>query len=47
MEERYKKNPIPQMLSNSKIRAKSKNVPHNITTKDIKDIWPKDNRCLF
>ena len=45
MEERYKKNPIPQMLSNSKIRAKSKNIPHNITTKDISDIWPKDNKC--
>ena len=45
MEERYKKNPIPQMLSNSKIRAKNKNVPHNITTKDINDICPKDNKC--
>lgn len=45
MRDEYKRNPIPQMLSNSKIRAKNKNIPHNITTKDIKDVWPKDNRC--
>lgn len=45
MEERYKKNPIPQMLSNSRIRAKNKNIPYNIATKDINDIWPKDNKC--
>mgnify|MGYP001333366704 FL=1 len=45
MEERCEKNPIPQMLSNSRIGAKNKNVPHNITTKDINDIWPKDNKC--
>ena len=41
----YKKNPIPQMLSNSKIRAKAKKIPHNITANDIKKIWPKDNIC--
>ena len=44
-EKNYKINPIPQMLSNSKIRAKEKRVPHTITTSDLKKIWPKDNRC--
>ena len=44
-EKNYKKNPIPQMLSNSKIRAKEKQVPHTITTSDIEKVWPKDNRC--
>ena len=43
--EAYKKDPIPQMLSNSKIRAKAKNLAHNITTEDIKKVWPKDNIC--
>ena len=33
------------MLSNSKIRAKAKNLAHNITTEDIKKVWPKDNIC--
>ena len=45
MRERYIKNPIPQMLSNSKIRARKKGIPHTINTNDIKKIWPKDNRC--
>ena len=45
MRERYIKNPIPQMLSNSKIRAGKKGIPHTINTNDIKKIWPKDNRC--
>ena len=45
MKERYEKDPIPQMLSNSKIRAKSKGIPHDITSNDIKKIWPKDNKC--
>ena len=43
--EAYKRDPIPQMLSNSKIRAKAKNLAHNITTEDIKKVWPKDNIC--
>ena len=42
---RYTKNPIPQMLSNSKIRAKNKGVLHTITSKDLENIWPKDNLC--
>jgi len=41
----YKKDPIPQMLSNSKIRAKAKKLPHNITSDDIREVWPKDNIC--
>ena len=28
--DRYLDNPIPQMLSNSRIRAKKKGIPHNI-----------------
>ena len=43
--EAYKKDPIPQMLSNSKIRAKAKKLPHNITSDDIREVWPKDNLC--
>jgi len=33
------------MLSNSKIRAKPKKLPHNITSDDIREVWPKDNIC--
>jgi hypothetical protein len=33
------------MLSNSKIRAKAKKLPHNITFDDIREVWPKDNIC--
>ena len=33
------------MLSNSKIRAKTKKLPHNITSDDIREVWPKDNIC--
>jgi len=43
--EAYKKDPIPQMLSNSKIRAKAKKLPHNISSDDIREVWPKDNIC--
>ena len=43
--EAYKKDPISQMLSNSKIRAKAKKLPHNITSDDIREVWPKDNIC--
>jgi len=42
---RYSINPIPQMLSNSKIRAKIKGIAHNITASDLEEIWPKNNRC--
>jgi len=45
MRERYILNPIPQMLSNSKIRAKKKDLPHNIKSKDMEKIWPKNNKC--
>ena len=27
------------------MRAKAKNLAHNITTEDIKKVWPKDNIC--
>ena len=42
---RYSVSPIPQMLSNSKIRHKSKGITHTITTSDLEEIWPKNNRC--
>ena len=45
MKKKYKSNPIPQMLSNSKIRAKNKGISHNINANDIKEIWPNNNRC--
>ena len=28
-----------------KIRAKNKGVLHTITSKDLENIWPKDNLC--
>lgn len=42
---RYEKNPIPQMLSNAKIRAKQKNVDFNLTSNFLKKIFPKNNKC--
>jgi hypothetical protein len=45
MKERYTSNPIPQMLSNAKIRAKKKGVPFSIKSEDIRSIWPADNKC--
>jgi hypothetical protein len=45
MKVKYKKNPIPQMLSNAKIRAKQKGVDFNLTTQYLKKIFPKDNKC--
>ena len=45
MKERYTKNPVPQMLSNAKIRAKKKGVPFKITAAHIRSIWPADNNC--
>ena len=38
---RYKISPIPQMLSNSRIRAKTKGLEHNINGEYLKLIWPK------
>ena len=43
--ERYKKNPIPQMKSNAKIRAKAKGVSFNLTNKYIKELFPSDRMC--
>jgi hypothetical protein len=45
MKDKYKKNPIPQMLSNAKIRAKQKKIDFNLTSKYLKKIFPKDNIC--
>ena len=45
MKNNYIKNPIPQMLSNAKIRSKEKNIEFNIDTKYLKSIFPKDNMC--
>jgi len=45
MKSRYKKNPIPQMLSNAKIRAKKKGLDFNLTSEYLKEIFPKDNKC--
>ena len=41
----YKIDPIPQMLSNSRIRAKKNSWEHNINTEYLRKIWPKDNIC--
>ena len=43
--DRYLDNPIPQMLSNSRIRAKKKGIPHNIDTSYLEKIWPVENKC--
>ena len=45
MKVKYEQNPIPQMLSNAKIRAKQKGVDFNLTSKYLKKIFPKDNKC--
>ena len=45
MKVKYEKNPIPQMLSNAKIRAKQKGVDFNLTSQYLKKIFPKDNKC--
>ena len=45
MQVRYINNPIPQMLSNAKIRAKQKGVDFNLTSKYLKKIFPKNNKC--
>jgi hypothetical protein len=45
MKVKYKQNPIPQMLSNAKIRAKQKGVAFNLTSQYLKKIFPKDNKC--
>jgi hypothetical protein len=45
MGNRYNNNPIPQMLSNAKIRAKNKNIPFEIDSFYLKEIFPKDNMC--
>jgi hypothetical protein len=42
---RYKNDPIPQMLSNSRIRAKKKGILHNLSTDYLRQIWPKNNIC--
>ena len=41
MRSRYEKNPIPQMLSNAKIRAKQKNVDFNLTLNFFKKNFSK------
>ncbi|MDB9796139.1 hypothetical protein OAB44_01940 [Pelagibacteraceae bacterium] len=43
--ERYLKNPLPQMKSNAKIRAKKAGVPFNLSSDYIKSIMPKDMIC--
>jgi hypothetical protein len=45
MKIKYKQSPIPQMLSNAKIRAKQKGVDFNLTSQYLKKIFPKDNKC--
>ena len=42
MKARYTNNPIPQMLSNAKIRAREKNIPFEIDSSYLKEIFPKD-----
>jgi len=45
MKVKYSQNPIPQMLSNAKIRAKQKSVDFNLTFEYLKKIFPQDNKC--
>jgi len=45
MKVKYSQNPIPQMLSNAKIRAKQKSVDFNLTFECLKKIFPQDNKC--
>ena len=45
MKVKYRQNPIPQMLSNAKIRAKQKSVDFNLTFEYLKKIFPQDNKC--
>ena len=33
------------MLSNSRIRAEKKDIPHTIDSSYLEKIWPKDNKC--
>jgi len=40
-----KKNKAVGLCSASKARAKQKNLPFNLTSKYIKEIWPEDNKC--
>ena len=40
-----KKNKEVGLCSASKVRAKQKNLPFNLTSKYIKEIWPEDNKC--
>jgi hypothetical protein len=42
---KYIKNPIPQMVSNAKIRAKQKNLFFDIDSDYLRSIYPKDNMC--
>lgn len=43
--ERYKKNPIPQIKSNARIRAKKYGVPFSLSTEYLKSIFPEDGMC--
>ena len=45
MKVKYRQNPIPQMLSNAKIRAKQKSIDFNLTFEYLKKIFPQDNKC--
>ena len=40
-----RKNKEVELCSSSKARAKQKNLPFNLTSKYIKEIWPEDNKC--
>ena len=46
MKVKYEKNPIPQMLSNAKIRAKQKGVDFNLTSQYLKKIFPNFMRAI-
>ena len=41
----YNKSPIPQMLSNSKIIALKRGIPHTINGAYLEKIWSKENIC--
>jgi len=45
LKKRYEQQPWLFLYYNAKQRAKSKNLPFNVTAEYIKSIWPKDSIC--
>jgi hypothetical protein len=41
----HRKNPYVEIFKKAKYRAIRLNLPFTITLQDVKNIWPKDNKC--